>query len=171
MKYTLSYFYSDIERIYGKHKECGVVEVPKRIEWDFEGTPYYLEWNKTDKPLYILLEDTFLLALFSSKNPIHPHPNNLVLYNLKKEVVKIIAPPKAKGSKCELPIIGISDIKVINEEHFIPVHIASGDSAEEFYQETHFLDLVNFEFHSTYYDVMQTFGRSNVPTRYEKYGR
>lgn len=88
------------------HIEEGCIQDFKNVKWTFLDTLYEVNRYSPDLSRYTYVNQSNLLVLYDNEprySPNHPHPNNLVLYNLKKEVVKIIAPPKARKFFMDLP--------------------------------------------------------------------
>ncbi|MDF0720353.1 hypothetical protein P0M11_10135 [Kaistella sp. PBT33-4] len=144
----------------------------KRVKWKFDDNFYIIEYDES-KPYCGYFSDEFILVLFIEDSPIHSHPNNLVLYNLKKEIFKIIQAPKPlhyKGNNL-LPISSIGKVKIIDNVKHLLVVISTGGYDMGF-SEFRYLNLETFEYHPTYYEVQELFGQySKTPTRWEEYGR
>ena len=157
----------------------GLISHPYYLRWYFENTKYEFISNYENFIIDVYTSQEFLIVCYSEDSKIYPHPNNLVVYNLKKEVIKIIEPLKPINEFYkELPFTSLNDKEYINQQYqetiingekYISVGISKNDM-DFGYAEFRYLNLRTFEFHPTYYDILKTRG-DRGPMSYEKYGR
>lgn len=173
MKFNIKYLYPEDVKEYELEKEDGIIENPIELSWLYNSLRYSFEWTEEERPYRVLLSNEFILILFYKDSSIHPQPNNLILYNLKKEIIKIIETPKPlqfKGNN-QLPISSIGNVRIIDNVKHLLVVISVGIYDIGF-SEFRYLNLETFEYHSTYYEIQELFGQySKTPTRWEEYGR
>jgi hypothetical protein len=194
MEYKIDYRYEEdnIGDIVSNKK----VEKPKKIMWTFEDQTHLiesrLEFGTTRSEngemkvivineIYDLIKsaylfDNCLLLLYSDNskyNNVFPAPDNLILYNLKKEIIKTIETPKPLQYKENnlLTINSLGEVKIIDNVKHLLVIISTGDHDSGF-SEFRYLNLETFEYNSSYYEIQETFGQySKTPTRCEEFGR
>lgn len=154
--------------------------------WDNENSPLQLSEGKIDRPLYIkwIKQDVdyeiisneidfissvfafqdFIVVCYSKDSKDHGFPNNLVIYNLKKEIIKIIHPPIPINWNKISPIYSIGEIKEIETEQYISVYIDTDNyfSKEKGvigFVEIRWLNLKTFEYHPTEHTLIKDYGR------------
>jgi len=185
-----------------------IIKFPEEISWTFDSKKYSIhshieyktervgfnKWirksinNYHDLIRYAYLLHENILVLYSAINELnrlYPPPNNLILYNLKKEVVKVIENPTIKkveeqrakdiasakpltfwdklfGNKpiekeyYVSPFLSIWGIKEIEGRKYIQVNLEEIPSYTWY---TYYLDAETFEFHPKYYDYNEDDGR------------
>ncbi|WP_027383054.1 hypothetical protein [Epilithonimonas caeni] len=173
MKFYIKSLYPEDEKKNRLERENGIIEDPIELSWFDDFQKYCLEWSEQERPSKIFLSDKFILVLFYKDSNTCPYPNNLVRYNLKKEVIGIIQTPKPlqyKGNNLLL-ISSIGKVKIIDNVEHLSVVISTGDYDMGF-SEFRYLNLETFEYHPTYYEIQELFGQySKTPTRWEYFGR
>lgn len=109
----------------------------------------------------VYLMDDSLLVLYAENieyNNIFPPPNNLVLYNLKKEVIKVIPPPVSKRGG-NMPITSMGNTKMIDGVKYISVRIDDIGNSWTGNVEIHYLNSETFEYHPTVIETFFEYGR------------
>lgn len=164
MKFYIKSLYPEDEKKNGFEKENGIIEDPIELSWSDNIHKYNFEWSENERPAKIFLSSEYILILFYKNSTIHPHPNNLVIYNLKKEIVKIILPPKPINWNKISPIYSIGDIKEIDGENFLATYIdTDNDFSKEKevigFIEIRWLNLKTFEYHPTENTFIKDYGR------------
>ena len=189
-----------------------LIQYPKVITWIYSSKLYEivpkLEFTKiNDLTIFnssvrdymnsAYLFDDKILILYHPDikfNNCHSHPYNLVLYNLKKEVVKVIENPMLKKVEEQkaidktnekpptlwqkiwgikppkkhyfvYPMSRLFEITEIKGKKYIPVSLDI--NPEDCY--IYYLDLETFEFHPKYYDYRHD--PELAPYVHEEYGR
>lgn len=179
MKFEIEYRYTSYENI--TPLETGIISRPKKIHWIYEGKSYSIESKLETKTIlgnnggtvsviangiydYIreaYLSTNFIILLYSDSikyNKIYPHPNNIVIYNLKKEIIKIITKPELinkfpNGEQGTM--YSIKEPIEFESSIYIPVYI--GYSIRDFknYIETRYLNVETWVFHPTKNEYME----------------
>ncbi len=129
--------------------EEGTVFHPQSVKWIYENNTYEFVRNDKDVILNIYVSQKFILVYYDDSSTTFPAPYNLVLYNLKKQMLKTITSPQSINVEGSLPYIGVSGEKLMIDgvEH---MKIALGyDSGPERIREFRYLNLETFEFHPT----------------------
>ena len=132
------------------------------VKWEFENNTFEFLRKDPDFITHIYVSQQFILVLYAEEekySKTHHYPYNLVLYNLKKEVIKVIPPPKPKEVAPGMAVTGLGDISVIEDKKYIRVYMEWGNINDTGYQETHYLDMESFEFHPSKYEVLRTRGK------------
>lgn len=179
MKYKVIYRYES-DNI-GNIIEEGLIECPLEIRWfcganeykleskirftsilDSEGGSKVIAINSEFDFIYkVYLSNKNLLVLYSNDlkdNKIFPPPNNLVLYNLEKEVMKIIPTPKSTNG-LKMPITSMGSIKMIDGIKHISVRIDNTYFDGYGDVEIHYLNTNTFEYHPTFIEKHKEYGR------------
>jgi len=161
MEYNVEYRYdNDIKENFLQNK---VALKFKKVEWKFDDNFYRLEYDEA-KPYCGYFSDEYILVLFIEDSLVHPHPNNLLMYNLKKEIIKIIPPPTPINWDKVSPIHGIGEIKKIDGENYISVGISTDnyflkEKGVIGFIEVRWLNLKTFEYHPTENTFIKDYGR------------
>lgn len=146
MQYTVEYRYDNDEK---KHIICNESALKfKKVKWEYEGKHYNFIYNDT-KPYVGFFGNNFILILYLEDSPHFPPPENLVLYNLKKEVIKVIPPPIPIHWKQLSSIFSIGEERIIDGRKYIEVWIGTGHPQDYAQVELRYLDLETFEYHPT----------------------
>ncbi|WPO82963.1 hypothetical protein SD427_01080 [Chryseobacterium sp. JJR-5R] len=164
MKFYIKSLYPEDEKKNGFEKENGIIEDPIELSWSVNIHKYSFEWSEKERPAKIFLSPEYILILFYKNSIIHPHPNNLVMYNLKKEIVRIVLPPKPINWNKISPIYSIGEIKEIDGENFLATYIdTDNDFSKEKgvmgFIEIRWLNLKTFEYHPTENTFIKDYGR------------
>lgn len=143
------------------------------IKWSYENENYKILRNDKNFAEYSFVSQNFIIVLYNWKEKCSPtfhYPNNLVVYNLKKEIIKIIEPPKPKIERYkDLPFTQFWLFENIDNIKHLGIVVGEWDDEEVTHSEIRYLNLETLEFHPTIYEIRDTFGR-NKPVKYVKYG-
>ncbi len=124
----------------------GTIVYPLFVKWSYEGKDYEFVRNDKDFISFIYVNQEFILVCYSEDSKIFPAPYNLVLYNLKKQMLKTIPPPKTKsGNKMDIKSMGY--IKIIDGIKHISVRVDDCYKGGNGYVEIHYLNTQTFEYH------------------------
>jgi hypothetical protein len=152
----------------------GIIDKFKTITWNYEGKNSKILNKDPDFTQYTFVSQNYIIVLYDESieySKTFHHPNNLVIYNLKKEIIRIIKPPKPIIYKYkDLPFTQFYGIEIVDSVKHLAVFVGEWNDEEVTHSEIRYLNLVTFEFHPTYYDIWDSFGR-NKPTKLEKFGR
>ena len=127
----------------------GTIVYPLFVKWSYEGIDYEFVRNDKDFISFIFVSQEFILVNYYKDSVAFPAPYNLVLYNLKKQMLKTIPPPKPINVKGDLVFSGIGEEKIlINGVEYLKIALGY-DSVLEHIREFRYLNLETFEFHPT----------------------
>jgi hypothetical protein len=147
-----------------RNKNCeseinkNLFDKPQKIKWIKDGIDYELLSTEQNYIRDVYLQDDYLIVLYFGDSINFPHPQNLVVYNLNKEIIKIINTPKLKSiearrftGKEERRFIEAITGYVVDYEDKKYIKIAVGPNVPvEHYFEFQLLNLKTFEFHPSY---------------------
>lgn len=139
----------------------GNIDRPLYVKWNYEGTDYEIVGGEDNFISNIFLSQEFIIVCYSK---IHPFPNNTIIYNFRKEIIKIIPPPIPINWDKISPIYSIGESKEINGEQYIAVYIDTDNyfSKEKDvigFVEVRWLNLKTFEYHPTENTLIKDYGR------------
>lgn len=72
----------------------GNINRPLYLKWNYDDIDYEIVCSEDNFISNIFLSQEFIIVCYSKKSKIHTFPNNVIMYNLRKEVIKTIPPPK-----------------------------------------------------------------------------
>jgi hypothetical protein len=153
--------------------EEGIVKDASQIHWDFECKKYFINRRDPDFTQYTFISQNYIIVLYDESEEYSPsfhHPQNLIVYNIKKEIIKIIKPPEPIIRKFkELPFTQFGHIETFNKVQYLELYVGEWNDEEVTHSEIRYLNLETFDFHPTNYEIRDTFGR-NKAVKYIKYG-
>lgn len=135
----------------------GTILRPLYVIWNFRGRNFEILRNNEDFIISMNVSQEFILVCYSEDSLNFPAPNNLVLYNLKKEIIKVIPPPVPINWQHPSSIYSIGEEKIIDGRKYIDVWIGFGDPQYYAQVELRYLDLETFEYHPTEYKYNEIF--------------
>ncbi len=164
MKFYIKSLYPEDEKKNGLERESGIIEDPIELAWSDNIQKYNFVWTEEDRPAKVFLSDKFILILFYKDSPNSFHPNNLIIFNLKKEIIKVIPPPKPINWDKISPIYSIGEVKEIDGENYIATYVDTDNyfSKEKGvigFVEIRWLNLKTFEYHPTEHSLIKDYGR------------
>jgi len=161
MEYKITYQ----DEYYNQHYPKIVCNVnilhPLEISWQHENKVFSLLSSPEDYIGNAYLANNFLLVRYTDRS-VSPHfASNLIVYNLNKEIIHIIPPPKPKKWENSNSVYSLGNKKNIDGQEYIAVSIFKADyndnrSGQE---EIHYLNLENFEYHPSYFENYYDSGR------------
>lgn len=142
----------------------GNIDRPLSIKWKMQESDYEIVSNQVNFISRIFAFQDFIMVCYSKNSKDHSFPNNLVIYNLKKEVIRILPPPIPINWDKISPVYSIGEIKEIDGEKYIAVYIDTDNyfSREQGvigFIEIRWLNLNTFEYHPTEHTLMKDYGR------------
>lgn len=142
----------------------GNIDTPLYVQWNYKDIDYEIISNEDDFISKIFLSQEFIIACYSKKSKIHTFPNNVIMYNLKKEIIKVILPPKPLNWDKISPIYSIGEVKEIDGENYIATYVDTDNyfSKEKGvigFIEIRWLNLKTFEYHPTENTLIKDYGR------------
>ena len=143
----------------------GNIKRPLYVKWGYDNKDYeFIRNNDDDLIIDIFVSQEFILVCYSKESKNHTSPNNLIMYNLKKEIIRVIPPPKPINWDKTSPIYSIGDVKVIDGEKHIAVYIDTDNyfSKEKGvigFVEIRWLNLETFDYHPTENTLIKDYGR------------
>ena len=142
----------------------GNIDRPLYVKWNYEDTDYEIIGNEDDFISNVFLFQEFIIVCYSKKSKVHAFPNNVVVYNFRKEIIKIVLPPKPINWNKISPIYSIGEIKEINGENYLATYIdTDNDFSKEKgvigFIEIRWLNLKTFEYHPTEHSFIKDYGR------------
>lgn len=136
----------------------GSIFQPAFVNWSFENSHYEFLKNDEDIITTIYVSQEFILVCYSEDSLHYPSPNNLFLYNLKKEVIKVIPPPAPKRGG-NMPITSMGKTKMIEGVNHISVRIDDIGNSWTGNVEIHYLNSETFEYDPTFIETFFEYGR------------
>lgn len=155
MKYLVEFRYDDDKK---EHTICNETALKfKEVKWEYEEKHYNFIYDDA-KPYTGFFGDDFILILYLEDSLNFPSPNNLVLYNLKKEIIKVIPPPAPKQGG-SMPITSMGSTEIIDGVKHISVRIDNIGNSWTGNVEIHYLNSETFEYHPTAIKTFFEYGR------------
>lgn len=150
-KFSIKYDTDIYNKIHPLQVETGCIIKPLYIQWKYEGNDYSFSAHGDQPVASIYLCQDFILVQYARNEKL---PEHLFLYNLRKEVIKLIKTPElisretrkyaAKGC-----IEALGNTIYYGGKKYLKVSIGPSIS-EEHYFEQQLLDLTTFSFHPTF---------------------
>lgn len=146
----------------------GLVRSFMYIRWYYKEKMYEFSREDNDERIFLIhVFQEYIIVCYPTEkkfNKSFPSPNNLVLYNLQKEVIQIIPPPKPISNwKRYSPNENLGGIKIIDGVKHIQVTIHGYDVPHkpslEYIMEFRFLNLETFQYHPTEHWLLEYYGR------------
>ena len=142
----------------------GVISGLLYVKWNYEGIDHELIHDKDNNISSLYISQKFIIVCYSSKSINNTFPNNLVMYNLKKEIIKRIPPPVPINWDRISPVHGMGEIEELDGEKYLSVGILTdnyfiNDGNLMGLIEIRWLNLNTFEYHPTKNDLIKDFGR------------
>ena len=134
---------------------------PLEISWHYENKIFSLFSSPEDYIGNAYVSDNFLLVRYTDRSSSLHFANNLIVYNLNKEIIHIIPSPKPKKWSNSNSIYSLGDKKIIEGKEHIAVSIFKADYSDNRsgQEEIHYLNLENFEYHPSYFENYYDSGR------------
>ncbi|SEW41741.1 hypothetical protein SAMN05421841_2864 [Chryseobacterium wanjuense] len=134
---------------------------PLEISWHYENKIFSLLSSSDDYIGNAYVSDNFLIIRYTENSNTLHFANNLIVYNLNKEIIHIIPPPKPKKWSKSNSIYSLGDKKIIEGKEHIAVSIFKADYNDNHsgQEEIHYLNLENLEYHPSYFESHYDSGR------------
>lgn len=129
------------------------------VKWSYGDNDYEFTKEKDNSIVSVYVNQKFVLVYYYKDSDPFSYKNNLVLYNLKKEIINTVKAPKLKSEETKRynrnsKVSGIGDVIEYEDRKYIEVIIEPDFPEEydkgEYYYEIQLLDLQTFEYHPTF---------------------